>query len=196
MEIKQLVLPPLENNAWLLMDEQSAIVIDAPSEAEQIMRAAAGRQITAIVITHGHFDHVGAAEELRRLTGAPVYLHPDDRKIAGQKTDSASWRELHDSQTLTIGGQAVEVLHTPGHTPGSSCVYLPASSAVFTGDTLFPGGPGATGNAHSNFKTIIASIRSKLFTLPEGTKVHPGHGQSTTIGDESPHLQEWIDRGW
>ncbi len=123
-------------------------------------------------------------------------MHPDDRVLWDMThPDRPPDGELGDGQELTVGGLVVRVLHTPGHSPGAVCFYVPDIGMVFTGDTLFAGGPGATGRSYSDFGTIIASITDRLLTLPQETAVHTGHGDSTTIAAEAPHLQEWIARG-
>ncbi|MGK5497100.1 MBL fold metallo-hydrolase [Streptomyces sp. URMC 125] len=186
----------VDNNVWIVGDDDEAVVIDAAHDADAVARALAGRRLTAIVCTHAHDDHVGAAPALAEATGAPILLHPEDRPLwelthPGRAPDG----DLSDGQTLTVAGTALTVLHTPGHAPGAVCLHAPALGTVFTGDTLFAGGPGATGRSFSHFPTIIDSIREKLLTLPPETVVRTGHGESTTIGAEAPHLQEWIDRG-
>ncbi len=186
----------VETNVWIVGDESECIVIDAAHDADAITAAVAGRQVRAIVCTHGHNDHVNAAPELARRTGAPVFLHPDDRVLWDvTHPESAPDGALADGQTLTVGGMDLRVLHTPGHAPGASCLYASDIEMVFSGDTLFRGGPGATGRSYSDFGTIIASIRDRLLVLPPQTVVHTGHGADTTIGAEAPDLDEWIRHG-
>ncbi|KRV49767.1 Zn-dependent hydrolase [Wenjunlia vitaminophila] len=186
----------VDNNVWLLGDDAEVLVVDAAHDADAIAAAVGGRRVTAIVCTHAHNDHVDAAPALARLTGAPVLLHAEDLPL---------WRMAHpdvepdgtltDGQRLTVAGTELSVIHTPGHTPGGICLYAPSLGTVLTGDTLFQGGPGATGRSFSDFPTIIDSIRERLLTLPASTVVRTGHGDSTTVGAEAPHLEEWIDRG-
>ncbi|MEU9456956.1 MBL fold metallo-hydrolase [Streptomyces sp. NPDC048277] len=186
----------VENNVWIIGDDTEAIVIDAAHDAQAIAEAVGDRRLIAIVCTHAHDDHVGAAPELAALTGAPILLHPDDDPLWKQThPDRTLDGPLAHGQRLTVAGIELVVLHTPGHAPGAVCVHAPVLGAVFTGDTLFQGGPGATGRSFSDFPTIIRSIRDQLLTLPPDTTVHTGHGASTTIGTEAPQLQEWIDRG-
>ncbi|MFJ8108168.1 MBL fold metallo-hydrolase [Streptomyces sp. NPDC096132] len=187
----------VDNNVWIVGDDTEAVVIDAAHDADAIAEALGGRTLRAIVCTHAHNDHIDAAPALAARTGAPVLLHPDDLPLWKQThPDRAPDGELADGQVLTVAGVDLTVLHTPGHAPGAVCLYAPALSALFSGDTLFAGGPGATGRSYSHFPTIVDSIRDRLLTLPGDTVVHTGHGETTTVGAEAPHLQEWIDRGF
>ncbi|MEU6702737.1 MBL fold metallo-hydrolase [Streptomyces wuyuanensis] len=186
----------VDNNVWIVGDDEEAIVVDAAHDAEAIAAALGGRTLRAIVCTHAHNDHIDAAPALAEATGAPVLLHPDDLPLWKQTHPGrAPDGELADGQTLTVAGTRLTVLHTPGHAPGAVCLHVPELVTVLTGDTLFQGGPGATGRSFSDFPTIVDSIRERLLTLPPETLVRPGHGETTTIGVEAPHLQEWIDRG-
>jgi glyoxylase-like metal-dependent hydrolase (beta-lactamase superfamily II) len=186
----------VDNNVWIVGDDSEAIVIDAAHDAAAIEAALGGRTLRAIVCTHAHNDHIDAAPALAAATGAPILLHPDDLPLWKQThPDRAPDGELADGATLDVGGITLTVLHTPGHAPGAVCLHAPALATVFTGDTLFHGGPGATGRSFSHFPTIIDSIRGRLLALPPETVVRTGHGDTTTIGAESPHLEEWIQRG-
>jgi len=183
----------VDNNIWLVGDETEVFVVDAAHDHQPIVEGIGGRRVEAILCTHGHNDHVNAAAALAEATGAPVLLHPADRMLwdrvhPGRPPDG----ELHDGQLLTTGKVFLEVLHTPGHSPGGVCLHDAAGGMVFSGDTLFSGGPGATGRSFSDFPTILKSIRSRLLLLPDSTIVHTGHGDSTRIGDEAPHVDEWI----
>jgi glyoxylase-like metal-dependent hydrolase (beta-lactamase superfamily II) len=183
----------VENNIWLVGDEHEVYVIDAAHDHEPIVEAIGGRRVPAILCTHGHNDHINAAVALSEATGAPVFLHPADRMLWDRVyVDRPPDGQLHDGQLLTTGKVFLEVLHTPGHSPGGVCLHDAAGGVVFSGDTLFSGGPGATGRSFSDFPTIIESIRRRLLVLPDTTVVNTGHGDSTTIGDEAPHLDEWI----
>lgn len=175
----------VDNNVWVVGDDQECLVIDAPHDVDAILAIVGDRQVTAIVCTHAHDDHVRVAPALRERVGAPILLHPDDRPLWELAHSDQKWDDdLADGQTLTVAGTALRVLHTPGHAPGGVCLYAPDLGCVFTGDTLFQGGPGATGRSYSDLPTLEASIRAKLFALPDETVVHTGHGDDTTIGTE------------
>ena len=175
----------VDNNVWVIGDETECIVIDAPHSVDAILSVVGDRRVKAIVCTHAHDDHVRVAPELREKTIAPILLHPDDRPLWELTHTDHLWdADLTDGQTITVGGTTLHVLHTPGHAPGAVCLYAPDLGCVFTGDTLFHGGPGATGRSHSDRPTLEASIRAKLYALPDDTIVHTGHGQDTTIGAE------------
>ncbi|MGC4808841.1 MBL fold metallo-hydrolase [Micromonospora sp. DT233] len=186
----------VDNNVWVVGDDTECVVLDAPHDVEAILRVVGRRRVVAILATHAHDDHVRVAPQLSRATGAPVLLHPDDRPLWDLvHPDTPPDGDLRDDATIEVAGTALRVLHTPGHSPGACSLYAPQLGAVFTGDTLFAGGPGATGRSYSDFGTIIASIRTRLLTLPPETVAYTGHGDSTTIGAEAPHLDEWIARG-
>ncbi|MEV4483013.1 MBL fold metallo-hydrolase [Micromonospora coxensis] len=186
----------VDNNVWVLGDDSECVVIDAPHDVDAIVRAVGGRRVRAILASHAHDDHVRVAPELAEATDAPVLLHPADRVLWDLvHPDRAPDGDLADGQVVEVAGTALRVLHTPGHSPGACSFHAPDLGAVFTGDTLFAGGPGATGRSYSDFGTIVESIRTRLLTLPPQTVVHTGHGDSTTVGAEAPHLDEWIARG-
>jgi len=176
----------VDNNVWLLGDDHEVLVIDAAHDPDAIMAAVGGRRLSAIVCTHGHNDHISAAPQVAEATGAPILMHPDDQVLwrmiyPGTLPDG----DLADEEVIEIAATPLRVLHTPGHSPGSVCLYAPALRVVFSGDTLFHGGPGATGRSYSNRDTIIRSIQDRLLDLPQETVVHTGHGEDTTIGAES-----------
>jgi glyoxylase-like metal-dependent hydrolase (beta-lactamase superfamily II) len=186
----------VDNNVWLVGDSSEVLVIDAAHDADAIAAAVGDRRVVAVVCTHAHDDHVNQAPALADRFDAPILLNPAEAPL-WQMTwpDRKPDGELADGDVLRAGGIELRVLQTPGHSPGSSCLYVPELGVVFTGDTLFNGGPGATGRSYSSFDTIVESIRTKLLTLPADTEVRTGHGDSTRIGAESPHLEEWITRG-
>jgi glyoxylase-like metal-dependent hydrolase (beta-lactamase superfamily II) len=187
----------VDNNVWIIGDDSEAVVIDAAHDAGAIAEALGGRTLRAIVCTHAHNDHIDAAPELADRTGAPILLHGDDLPLWKQTHPERSPDgALADGQVVAVAGVELTVLHTPGHAPGAVCLYAPGLNALFSGDTLFAGGPGATGRSYSHFPTIVDSIRDRLLTLPGDTVVHTGHGGTTTVAAEAPHLQEWIDRGF
>jgi hydroxyacylglutathione hydrolase len=197
----------LENNVYLVGDDDAVLVVDASHDANAIAQAVKGRIVPAIVLTHGHLDHINAAPQTSELLDALPLIHEADTMLwdrahgeSPRELSGTSHKEpggfLADGEELTIAGLTLKVLHTPGHTPGSISLYAPDAGWVLTGDTLFPGGPGATGREFSDFPTIIESIKTTLFDLPDETAVFPGHGDGTTIGAERPSLQEWKDRGY
>jgi glyoxylase-like metal-dependent hydrolase (beta-lactamase superfamily II) len=173
------------NNIWLVGDDREVIVFDAAHDHAPIVAAVNGRRVRAIALTHGHNDHINAAVALRDAVDAPVLLH---------EADTMLWQTVypHESadgtvtpgSTLSVGGHELGVIHTPGHSPGCCCFHEAASGALLSGDTLFCGGPGATGRSYSDEPTILRSIRDRLLTLPGHTVVHTGHGDSTTIDAE------------
>lgn len=186
----------VDNNVWIIGDDSEVIVIDPAHNASAIRTAVGNRTVKAIVLTHAHDDHIRSVGEFRAVTGATVYLNPLDRVLwDAVYPDSAPDRDLADGDEIQVAGTVVTAIHTPGHSPGSTCLYVRELGTLFSGDTLFNGGPGATGRSYSSFDTIIESISTKLFPLPDETIVNTGHGDSTTIGTEAPQLAEWIARG-
>ncbi|MBF6086647.1 MBL fold metallo-hydrolase [Nocardia cyriacigeorgica] len=178
----------VDNNIWLVGDDTEVLIIDAAHDARPILDAVAGRRVTAIVCTHAHNDHVTVAPQLSAATGAPIYLHPADDVLWQQTHPGLEYTALGDGQRLEAGTAQLEVLHTPGHSPGSCCLHLPELGELFSGDTLFEGGPGATGRSYSDYPTILASINDRLFALPDATVVHTGHGPDTTLGAERANV--------
>ncbi|RZQ61073.1 MBL fold metallo-hydrolase [Amycolatopsis suaedae] len=182
----------VDNNLWVLGDDRECVVIDAPHDIRPILDVIGDRAVTAILATHAHDDHVRVAPELAEATGAPVWLHPDDLPVWRlTHPELPPDRQLADGQVVEVAGVELHVLHTPGHSPGACCFHVPALGVVFSGDTLFHGGPGATGRSFSDYGTIVGSITERLFALPASTVVHTGHGEDTTIGAESGRSGEW-----
>lgn len=185
----------VDNNVWVVGDDAECVIIDAPHDVAAICELVGDRDVLAVLCTHAHDDHVRKAPELADAVRAPILLHPDDLVLWNlthpvRKPD----RELADGQLVEVGGATLRVLHTPGHAPGAVCLYSAELGVVFTGDTLFAGGPGATGRSYSDFGQIVESIRVRLLPLPVGTEVRPGHGESTTIGVVRPRFDGWIAR--
>lgn len=187
----------LENNVWIVGDAEQAIVIDAAHDADAIVRGIGDREALGILLTHGHEDHVNAALDAASRLDTHLYLHPADLFLWEQTHgDAVPDFELADGAVFQVAGVELVTLHTPGHTPGSVCFAAPALGTVFTGDTLFQGGPGATRWDYSSFETIIDSIRTRLLPLVDETVARPGHGANTEIGTEAASLDAWIARGW
>ncbi|MGW8592465.1 MBL fold metallo-hydrolase [uncultured Dietzia sp.] len=185
----------VDNNIWILGDDSEVFVIDAAHTAQPIIDAVAGRKVKGILCSHAHNDHITVAPELSEKLDAPILVHPGDQMLWDETHPDVSHGDLADGQKLEIAGTRVDVMNTPGHSPGSCVFHVPEAGVLFSGDTLFSGGPGATGRSYSDFPTIITSIRERILTLPAETLVHTGHGDGTKVGDESPHLEEWIRRG-
>ena len=182
----------VDNNIWIVGDDSEVVVVDAAHDPRPIVEAVRGRRTVAVIATHGHNDHINAAVDLADALGAPVWIHPADRMLwdvvhPGRAPDA----DLVDGQLIEVGGTTLRVLATPGHSPGGVCLYDEADGVVFSGDTLFRGGPGATGRSFSDYPTIVDSIRDRLLGLPPSTRVLTGHGDDTTIGDEAPSLPDW-----
>ncbi|WP_190813032.1 MBL fold metallo-hydrolase [Saccharopolyspora pogona] len=186
----------VDNNVWLIGDDNEVVIVDAAHNDKPIAKAVGNRNVVAVVCTHGHNDHVTFAPQLGKEFHAPILLHPGDQELWEMTHPGQAFWQTADTERIAIAGTTLEIIHTPGHSPGSICLHLPEAKALFSGDTLFSGGPGATGRSFSDFPTIIDSIRDRLFALPEDTRVYTGHGDSTTIGAEAPHLAEWIERGY
>ncbi len=188
--IERRVLGALDTNVLLVVDVATnrSLVVDAADDGPAIIDMAAGTDVIAVVATHGHWDHVQAVPQVTSEFRVPFLLHPDDRFLVDIESSPL------EPGILELGETTIRIVHTPGHTPGSSCLVL--EGIAITGDTLFPGGPGATRFPYSSFDTIIDSITTSLFTLPDATVALPGHGDTTTMGAERPSLPEWIDRRW
>ena len=191
VEITKLVVGPMDNNVFVARCRETgeALMVDAANEAERLLDLCRTLGVGRVVETHGHWDHIQAVPQVREA-GYPVGVTAEDAPdLPGYDF------LLADEEVLEVGRLRITAMHTPGHTPGSMCFKIEGSPVLFSGDTLFPGGPGATKYPGGDFPTIIRSVE-RLFELPLETVVMPGHGADTTIGNEQPHLQEWIDRGW
>ena len=179
----------VDNNVWVVGDDTECVVIDAPHSVSDILALVGDRTVRAILCTHAHDDHVRVAPALREEVLAPIMLHPADREVWELTHTDFLWDlDLADGVEITVAGTTLQTIHTPGHAPGAVCFSAADLGCVFTGDTLFEGGPGATGRSFSDEDVIKESIRSKLCALPDDTVVHTGHGEDTTIGAERAAL--------
>lgn len=188
--VRKIEVGHMENNTYVLEcpETHDALLVDGCFEPDKILAGCGGVNVVGIVQTHGHMDHVQALPDLVADLGVPVYAHPaEDYPIPVDN-------EIDDGDVISFGAREALVLHTPGHTPGAVCLLI--GEHLISGDTLFPGGPGNTWNDAAKFAQIMEAIETKLFVLPDATRVYPGHGKDTTIGTERPHLPEWRDRGW
>jgi len=191
-EVHRTVVGPMDNNVYIVRCRETgdAVLIDAANEHDRLLEVCKELGVRSVVETHGHWDHIQAVPALRdagydvAVTQADAGMLPSYDLL------------MDDDEVIAVGRQRLRTVLTPGHTPGSICFALEGTPVLFSGDTLFPGGPGNTSFPGGDFPTIIRSIEDRLFTLPADTLVLPGHGASTTIGTERPHLQEWVDRGW
>jgi glyoxylase-like metal-dependent hydrolase (beta-lactamase superfamily II) len=191
-EVHKVVVGPVDNNVYVLRCTQTgeAVLLDAANEHDRLLELAEALDVRSVLETHGHWDHIQAVPEMRDA-GYEVHVTAEDAGMLPSYDQL-----LEDDAVVQVGRVRLRTIHTPGHTPGSMCFLVEGAPVLFSGDTLFPGGPGNTSFEGGDFPTIIRSIEDKLFTLPAGTRVLPGHGLPTTIGTERPSLQEWIDRGW
>jgi len=179
----------VDNNVWIVGNDTECVIIDSPHDAEAIINQVRGRTVLAILLTHAHNDHIGAARQVADTVGAPIHLHPEDQVLWEQVyPGTTADKEITDGDEFQVGGATLRAIHTPGHSPGSTCFHLEQEGTVFTGDTLFNGGPGATGRSYSDYPTILTSIRERLLTLPPDTIVRTGHGDNTTIAAERETL--------
>ena len=193
VEITSVVIGPLDNNVYFVRDRATgeSVLVDAADDADQLLELSRRLGVRRVLTTHGHGDHIQAVPAMREA-GYPVGVAAGD----ADRLPAYDFL-LEDDAVLNVGDLRLRTVHTPGHTPGSTCLLVEGSPVLLSGDTLFPGGPGRTDLPGGDFATVIDSIRDRLFgPLPDETVVLPGHGAETTIGAERPHLQEWIDRGW
>jgi glyoxylase-like metal-dependent hydrolase (beta-lactamase superfamily II) len=194
VEVHRVVVGPVDNNVFVIRCRQTgeSVLIDAANEHELLLELCEGLNVRRVLETHGHWDHIGAVPQIREA-GYEVGVTALD---APMLKDVGYDVFLDDAEVIEVGRLRLHAIHNPGHTPGSISFAVEGTPLLFTGDTLFPGGPGATKFPGGDFEAIIRSIDDKLFTFPADTIVLPGHGSDTTIGTERPHLQEWIERGW
>ncbi|ONI76698.1 Zn-dependent hydrolase [Kribbella sp. ALI-6-A] len=178
----------VDNNVWLVGDDHEVLVIDAAHDAERVVQAVGDRRVVGLVATHGHNDHINAVGGVQAVLKCPVWLNSADQMLWSALYDELPDHDLRDGTTFEVAGATLKAVHTPGHSPGSTCLYAASLDAVFTGDTLFHGGPGATGRSYSDKPTILKSIRERLLALPSGTVVHTGHGDTTTIAAEAANI--------
>lgn len=196
----------VENNVWVIGDDQVCVVIDPAHDLEAVAQLVGGRRVSAVLLTHAHDDHAKLALSAAERFEAPVLLNPREKPLWDlthpQRQEDPGYVPLSDGQRIPLGSDSqaeLVAVATPGHSPGSTCFYSPdlswegRSPVVFSGDTLFEGGPGATGRSYSDYATILASIRERLFVLPEQTVVLTGHGDPTTIGAEAAASTDWED---
>jgi len=193
VEVHRVVVGPVENNVYIIRCRETgdSLLIDAANEHDLLLELCRDLNVRQVVETHGHWDHIQAVEAVRdagidvAVTQADAAMLPSYDQI------------LEDESVVTVGNLRVATIATPGHTPGSMCFAVEGTPLLFSGDTLFPGGPGNTSFEDADFATIIRSIEGRLFgAFGADTLVLPGHGAGTTIGTESPHLAEWVERGW
>jgi hydroxyacylglutathione hydrolase len=189
VKIIRMELGPWGTNAYIVVCQATgeSLLVDAPGEADKVLKELEGTKAKYIVITHNHIDHIGALEELKSKLKVPVAIHPADTSRLALQPDV----ELKDGDIIRVGKLSIRVLHTPGHTPGSLCLLL--GKYLISGDTIFPGGPGKTGTP-ADFKQIVKSIQNKLFSLPGDTQVYPGHGEPTELGKEKKEFAGFASR--
>jgi glyoxylase-like metal-dependent hydrolase (beta-lactamase superfamily II) len=192
-EVHRFVVGPIENNVYVVRCKRTgeATLLDAANEHDRLLRVARRLGVNSVLETHGHWDHIGAVEQVRDA-GIDVWVRSEDAGML------PSYDHLLEDDTVhQIGDLRLRTLHTPGHTPGSICFALEETPMLFTGDTLFPGGPGNTNQDAQDFATIITSIDERIFgVFADDVTIWPGHGRESTVGTERPHLDEWVERGW
>jgi glyoxylase-like metal-dependent hydrolase (beta-lactamase superfamily II) len=192
VRVDKLVVGPFENNVFVVRSKRSgdAVLLDAANEHELLLEVSRATGVRRVLTTHGHFDHIQAVTAVRNA-GIDVGIASEDASMLPSYDFT-----IPDDEVITVGDLRLRTIHTPGHTPGSTCFLLEGKPLLFSGDTLFPGGAGNTTFKNASFDQIIDSIDRRLFTLPDDLLVLPGHGLDTTIGTERPHLDEWVARGW
>lgn len=187
LAVTKITTGPYDNNVYVIRSGREALIVDGAAEPDRILAMAGDAAVVGVVQTHGHFDHVQALASLVESLGCPVYAHPGDQM-------PVPTTPLRDGQTIRVGDIEVAVMHTPGHTPGSTC--FTAEAFLFSGDTLFPGGPGNTEGDPARFASVMEHLETRLFALPDDVRVCPGHGLDTFIGRERQYLPVWRERGW
>jgi len=194
VEVHRAVVGPVDNNVFIVRCRATgdAVLIDAANEHERLLELCTALGVRRVLETHGHWDHIQAVPAMREAGYAVGVMSADAPSLADVGYDAF----LDHDEVVEVGRLRIRVIHSPGHTPGSVSFAVAGTPLLFTGDTLFPGGPGATAFEGGDFPTIIRSIERELFAFPDGTVVLPGHGLDTTIGAERPHLEGWIARGW
>lgn len=194
VEVHRAVVGPVDNNVFIVRCRATgdAVLIDAANEHERLLELCTALGVRRVLETHGHWDHIQAVPAMREAGYAVGVMSADAPSLADVGYDAF----LDHDEVVEVGRLRIRVIHSPGHTPGSVSFAVAGTPLLFTGDTLFPGGPGATAFEGGDFPTIIRSIERELFAFPDGTVVLPGHGADTTIGAERPHLEGWIARGW
>ncbi len=192
VRVDKLIVGPFENNAFVVRctNTGEAVIIDAANEHELLLEVSRATGVRRVLTTHGHWDHIQAVTALRDAGIDVGIAEADAAMLAGYDF------LIPDDTVIEVGDLRFRTILNPGHTPGSTSFLLEGHPVLFTGDTLFPGGPGNTQSAEGDFPLIIESIDRRLFTLDPDLLVFPGHGLDTTVGNERPHLQEWVDRGW
>jgi len=175
MVFERIIVGGLNTNCYILKSDNSGIIIDPGAEPQRIIKAVAGVKIQLILISHRHYDHTEGLKSIKAATKAPAAIHPADWSDGFDQ-------KLHDGQIINFGDEKIKVIHTPGHTPGGCCFLI--KNILFSGDTIFPGGPGNTSFSGGDERAILKSIKEKLLVLPDETEVYPGHGPATTIGRE------------
>lgn len=186
----------VDNNVYVLSVGDAVVVVDPSHDLDAIADQVGDREVRAILLTHAHNDHCELAPRAARRFNAPVYLHPDDDVLWQESNGNAPYLHLYDGQRFLLEGEEIRVLHTPGHSPGCVVLYLPGEETLLSGDTLFSGGPGATGRKYSDFDVIVESLRDVVFFLPAEARVLPGHGDATTVGAEADRIDEYVRRGY
>jgi len=192
LEIHKIVVGPMDNNVFVLRCRETGegLLIDAANEHERLLELCELLNVRQVLETHGHWDHIQAVPQVRDA-GYSVHVTQQDAHMLDSYDEI-----LEDDSVVSVGRLSLETIHTPGHTPGSMCFKVKDRPILFSGDTLFPGGPGATQFEGGDFSAIIESIDRRLFTLDAETLVLPGHGDNTRIADERPNLDHWVERGW